>query len=197
MVLASRVALLSILACISSIANAELKLNVDYKFYSISPHHESEIIQELNSKSPIRKEGRVAHGITRVNLQWRPVMLPRSQACELTGIEAQLSLLYTLPQLELSTPNSELKTAFDTSYEVLHTHELGHGELAIQAAKAIESQLVGMTHSEGCAALEQQAIATAKQIYAHYKKMELEYDKLTDHGRQQSAVDTPIPAPNS
>lgn len=173
------------------------KVSVDYRFYSVSPNQLSDLRNELNTKSPIRKDGRVAHGITRVSLNWRPVMQPLANGCTVTAIEADLTLRYTLPQLELQAPNEPLQAQFDKNYDILHAHELGHGELAIQAANAIEQKIVGMKHAAGCEQLEQEAIATAKDIYAHYKKMELEYDKLTDHGRQQSAVDSPIPPSHS
>jgi len=186
-----------ILSTLSSVAIAQPKIKTDYQFYSISPTQLSEILGELNSKSPIRKEGRVAHGITRVSLQWRPVLQPVARGCKLTGVESDLTLRYTLPQLELREPNPTLETEFNKNYEILHAHELGHGELAIQAVNAIEKQLVGMTNPQNCELLEKNAIATAQEIYSHYKKMELEYDKLTDHGRAQSAIDTPIPAAQS
>jgi predicted secreted Zn-dependent protease len=186
-----------LLSTLSSAVIAQPNINTDYRFYSISPTNLSEILGELNSKSPIRKEGRVAHGITRVSLQWRPVLQPVARGCKLTSVESDLTLRYTLPKLDLLEPNPELQAEFDKSYEILHTHELGHGKLAIQAVNTIEKQLVGMTNPQGCELLEQNAITTAKEIYSYYKKMELEYDKLTDHGRAQSAIDTPIPAPQS
>lgn len=186
-----------ILGTLAAGAWATPQINVDYKFYTVSPSQLADLRNELNTKSPIRKDGRVAHGITRVSLNWRPVMQPLAKGCKVTAIESDLTLRYTLPKLELQKPDETLQAHFDKSYEILHAHELGHGELAVQAANAIEQQIVGMTHAAGCEQLEQEAIAAAKKIYSHYKKMELEYDKLTDHGRQQSAVDSPIPAPQS
>jgi|GEM_PF-2849267 len=175
----------AMLAAVSLQAQPEVR--VDYRFYSVSPQTYEDLKTELDANSPIRMGGRVAHGHTRINLQWRPIMIPSSSGCTVSRIDADLGLRYTLPQLELTHPNEELSARFAQSYDILHAHEIGHGNLAIEAAREIDRQLVGMGHSGSCAELEQQAIAIAGEIYKHYKEKELEYDRITDHGRNQHA----------
>lgn len=190
----SRAAALRLLTCItlgavlSPTLQAKPNVEVDYRFYTVSPHTYEDLKHELDSKSPIRQGDRVAHGHTRVNLKWQPVMQPGANGCVVTRIDANLGLRYTLPQLELLTPNDDLRAKFAESYEILHDHEIGHGKLAIEAAQEIDKQLVGMFTSGTCEELEKQAISAAGVIYREYKEKELEYDRLTDHGRNQNAL---------
>lgn len=167
--------------------HAQPQVKVDYRFYTVSPQTYEDLKQELDTNSPIRMGDRVAHGHTRINLQWRPIMIPSTAGCTVSRIDADLGLRYTLPKLALLQPDEELTARFAESYEILHVHELGHGHLAIEAAREIDRQLVGMSIEGSCAELEQQAIAVAGEIYKHYKEKELEYDRITDHGRNQHA----------
>lgn len=167
--------------------HAQPEVKVDYRFYTVSPQTYEDLKKELDANSPIRMGDRVAHGHTRINLQWRPIMMPSATGCTVSRIDADLGLRYTLPQLALAQPDEELSARFAESYEILHAHELGHGHLAIEAAREIDRQLVGMSAEGSCAELEQQAIAVAGEIYKHYKEKELEYDRVTDHGRNQHA----------
>lgn len=189
--------LASIALVAAASVHAQPEVRVDYRFYTVSPQSYEDLKTELDANSPIRMGGRVAHGHTRINLQWRPIMMPSSTGCTVSRIDASLGLRYTLPQLELAQPDEELSARFAESYDILHAHEIGHGNLAIEAAREIDRQLVGMSHSGSCAELEQQAIAIAADIYKHYKEKELEYDRITDHGRNQHAhVEAPLHASN-
>lgn len=172
----------------SSALHAKPNVEVDYRFYTVSPHNYADLKHELDSKSPIRQGDRVAHGHTRINLKWQPVMQPSANGCTVTRVDANLGLRYTLPQLQLASPNEDLRAKFAESYEILHEHEIGHGKLAIEAAQEIDRQLVGMFTSASCEDLEKQAISAASVIYKKYKEKELEYDRLTDHGRNQNAL---------
>jgi len=177
--------------------HAQPEVRVDYRFYTVSPQTYADLKAELDANSPIRMGDRVAHGHTRINLQWRPIMTPSSAGCTVSRIDADLGLRYTLPQLDLAHPDEELSARFAESYDILHAHEIGHGNLAIEAAREIDRQLVGMTHRGSCAELEQHAIALAGDIYKHYKEKELEYDRITDHGRNQQAhPEIPLHASN-
>ena len=179
--------LLSSTMLLSAALQAQPEVKVDYRYYTVSPQTYEDLKKELDANSPIRMGDRVAHGHTRINLQWRPIMTPSASGCTVSKIDADLGLRYTLPQLELAQPDEELSARFAESYDILLEHELGHGNLAIEAAREIDRQLVGMSHDGSCAELEQRAIAVAAEIYKNYKQKELEYDRVTDHGRKQHA----------
>src|SRR5690606_27831368 len=56
--------------------HAQPEVRVDYRFYTVSPQTYADLKAELDANSPIRMGDRVAHGHTRINLQWRPIMTP-------------------------------------------------------------------------------------------------------------------------
>jgi predicted secreted Zn-dependent protease len=68
----------------------------------------------------------------------------------------------------------------------LRVHELGHVAIASEAASAIEKSLAAMPQMASCAALESAANAAGYVLLEACKGRQMEYDRVTDHGRLQS-----------
>jgi predicted secreted Zn-dependent protease len=70
----------------------------------------------------------------------------------------------------------------------LQRHEDGHKEHALKAGRQIEAAVLAVKLPGNCEDLEVAANAAAQAIVAKYQGLDEEYDRKTDHGRNQGAT---------
>ena len=66
-------------------------------------------------------------------------------------------------------------------------HEKGHGAIAHQVAREIESELVGLVSEEGCDGLNSQSVRVVDEVMNRGEQRQREYDRMTLHGGTQGA----------
>jgi len=67
----------------------------------------------------------------------------------------------------------------------LQRHEDGHKEHGLKAGREIEAAVLAVKPASNCEDLESAANTAAQAIVSKYQALDEEYDRKTDHGRNQ------------
>ena len=81
-----------------------------------------------------------------------------------------------------------MKALWTKFLDALQRHENGHKEHAVKAGKEIEAAVLAVKPASNCEDLEASANAAAQAIEAKYQALDVEYDRKSDHGRNQGAT---------
>ncbi len=170
---------------LSFYSTAETKIFEEFQFYNVAPTSKSNLLETLNSSSPIKKNGKVYHGNTKYNIKWRFWWRSKDNKCAITKVETTLKLKYTMPQLRSANP--EIKTIWANWYPNLEKHEKGHGKLAKEIANEIDRKLLAISPEANCSALKISGNKLAYKLMDKLKKANKKYDSTTNHGETQNA----------
>lgn len=167
-------------------AQAEIVERIDYRYYAVDATADRPLYAALDAASPIRQNGRVFHGFTRWELNWRYRWDARGDGrCRITQISVKLDATVDLPQLRSGTDRQG--TAFATYLKALREHELGHVQIGREAAQAVERRISILPEMASCATLEQTANQTGYRTLAEFGDRDRQYDLTTGHGKTQGA----------
>ena len=81
-----------------------------------------------------------------------------------------------------------MKSRWTSFLEALRRHEEEHKEHGLKAAREIETVVLAVKPASNCEDLGAAANAAAEAIVAKYQALDEEYDRKTDHGRNQGAT---------
>ena len=129
--------------------------------------------------------GKVFHGYTKYNINWRFWWKFHGNQCVFTKVETTLKLKYTMPQLKSSKP--DVKAVWSNWYPNLEKHEKGHGELARDTANKIDKKLLSIPPKADCKILEKSGNKLAYKLMDELKVANKKYDTTTNHGETQMA----------
>jgi len=108
-----------------------------------------------------------------------------TDVCRIVDVSTSVNLTYTMPRA-ISLPRAEgLRRSYQGYYKALLLHEQGHGDIAIQAARAIEVQLRKIRKHRNCDGISRSADVKAREILRIYRAANRAYDRQTDHGFTQ------------
>lgn len=106
--------------------------------------------------------------------------------CGMTAVEVTLVTTTRLPRLRSAFDSSVMRqwAAFEPA---LHSHEMGHVEIAQAGAEEIEAALWATPAQRGCAATGRLAKTAADRLIKAIDSRQHDYDARTEHGRTQGA----------
>ncbi len=78
---------------------------------------------------------------------------------------------------------SSIRYSFGKYYELLFEHEKGHKKTGLLAAKKIEESLLLLGNFGSCKKLEILANRKGHEILKLFRKLDIEYDDKTGHGK--------------
>jgi predicted secreted Zn-dependent protease len=166
--------------------HSEVTEALRYTHYPVRSGPGLSLAQSINAASPIREHGRVFHGRTDWNIHWNYKWSPTPHGgCRITQVSTRVEATIKLPQLDSATPAQ--RERFASYLEALRRHELGHFDIARQAANSIDKQIAALPESGNCRALESAANAGGERTLNEYRQREVEYDASTQHGKTQGA----------
>ena len=165
--------------------SAKLVISESYQYYNVKANSVSGLTSAVNLASPIKNDGEIFHGLTEWSIQWRYKFLKTRSSCKLNQVETNLTLSYTMPQL--LTDKESVNQVWQLWYVNLHKHELGHGDLAKQVAKALNDSLIQLTEYDNCKRLEKDANQLGYDYLTQLNEQSAAYDKKTNHGETQGA----------
>jgi predicted secreted Zn-dependent protease len=123
------------------------------------------------------------------NIEWRPCLEPFGAGCRIGGVESVVNVTYTLPRwVDLARGEAPMRGKWRKYAESLYQHEKGHGQIALEVAHVIESQLVGLTDAADCGVVNAEAARRVEQAMRAGEAMQNAYDQETGHGTAQGAV---------
>ncbi len=163
--------------------SSEPEVNEITKTYDVKSNSIRNLLNTINHASPIKQNGLVYHGYTSTRVKWNYWWKQRRGYCKINRVKIKVTISYTLP--ELNTDSNDVKQVWAKYYPALLLHENGHGQIAIDAAKEIETKLLQLPGSHSCEQLSEQANASAKRILELAKPKHQDYDQKTEHGKTQ------------
>jgi predicted secreted Zn-dependent protease len=154
--------------------------------YTISGSTPSDLRSEMNSKGPRGNAGRVFDGYTRWYVTWRYRYNNFGNTCAITSVATSVTVTITLPDWDDEiTADNNTRSKWSRFLAALESHERGHRQLGIDAAKEIDRAISGMRGR--CDALEARVNEARYAILNKHRQLELDYDRDTDHGATQGA----------
>lgn len=174
------------LSCATLPAAAEVVEHLQQRSYPVSAAAEQRLYEAIDAASPIRQDGRVFHGYTRWDLNWRFATQARSDGrCRITSVFVELRITIDLP--ELREGSEAQRAAFAAYLPALREHEMGHAQNGRDAAAAIERRIFILPEMRSCIELNQQANQIGQQAVAEFQRRDVQYDQRTQHGKTQGA----------
>jgi predicted secreted Zn-dependent protease len=151
---------------------------------------------ELRTQLDLQSEIEQGDAYTDWQIQWRYDYARSADGCGLVSLTVSLDVTLTFPRWtppesaaphRPSVPVGELQEQWRAYLAALEVHEQGHEKLAAQAADEIVTALSSLPLYPSCAELERAADEAGERILEHYRQLELEYDRETEHGATQGA----------
>ena len=164
---------------------ADLKINEEFVYYSVTAKSKELLLSSLNTATPIRERGDIFHGNTQYYIKWRFWWRSFKNNCQFTKVNTHLKLIYTMPKLDSS--DKDVINVWNKWYPNLSIHEKGHGTLAIKTAKEIDNSLLSIGVRASCEQLEADANTLANKLMSELKAANKHYDIKTNHGESQNA----------
>lgn len=158
----------------------ELAYDVTEEFYPVR----GRTIRELAAQADQAEDGWTA--FTDWRTEWRYQWLDSGTSCELAGGDVELTARITYPRWR--PPDDAASSAvarWDRFMENLVTHELGHVTIALQAAAAIDDHFDSGSTEATCDELERATDDVAKQLHDRFERLNVRYDRVTEHGLAQ------------
>ena len=173
--------------CVASAqsTHATVTENLAYRFYDVHFIVGQSIAAAIFAASPIRDGGRTFHGYTKWHLSWRFTWRDNNATCTINKVNTAVTASITLPNF--ISPPANAKKVLDDYLIALRQHELGHFELAKDAAERIDTAIRTLPAMASCKLLESAANALGNRILEGVQRKEKQYDADTQHGKTQGA----------
>ena len=172
-----------------STAWAEPTVTVKTETYDIYGTTARELREQMILFGVTWRDGRKYDALTTWFTRWQYTWESGVYACEITGAQTSVEVLYRLPRWaneEEAAP--ALRNRWERYMANLMVHENGHKDLGIAAATEIEEAIRAMPAELTCKALETAANTLGEEILDKYRALEVDYDQKTGHGRTRGAV---------
>lgn len=164
-------------------------ISINHKYYDVTPTSTRNMLATLLQASPIVSNGKKFIGYTNWWVDWKYTTRNESGMCTVATVDTRVTITYTMPRLKDSIAIPPVvREKFATFHSRLMTHEEGHADHGIFAAREIDKALISLPRQGSCTALQALARQTADAIIEKYKQKDKDYDRLTGHGRTQGAV---------
>lgn len=164
-------------------------VSISHTYYDVTPTSPRNLLATLLKASPVTSDGKKFIGYTNWWVDWTYTTRNESGMCAVATVDTQVTITYTMPRLtdSIAIP-SAVRDKFVTFHARLMTHEEGHADHGIFAAREIEKAIISLPRHSSCASLSPLARQTADAIIDKYKQKDKDYDRLTGHGRTQGAT---------
>jgi predicted secreted Zn-dependent protease len=175
-----------LLLATSQTGMASVQQTLNYVYYPAAADGFSGLATILRRSTPIHSEGKEFFGDTVWRITWRfRWHYDADGSCRITESKTDVTGTITLPRLVNGT-TSQVKE-MDVFLAALRTHELGHFNIGIDAAGAIDRAILSLPTMRSCELLDSEANRVAKQILEEKRLTEKRYDATTEHGKLQGA----------
>ncbi|MFZ6873756.1 DUF922 domain-containing protein [Undibacterium sp. Di27W] len=182
----NKLILLSLLS-LSGLAQAEVIETVNYVTYTVKPEAGTSLSRAMITASPITEGDKKYRGHTQWDMHWNYTYDKASdlRTCKVKTVSVSLKATITLP--ELSSKDDKLIAQFKQYLPALKKHELGHLQIAREAAKKIERSLLAQPALASCELLKTALNANGRALTEEAKILNVQYDAQTRHGQTQGA----------
>jgi len=171
-----------ILLCLplSGIAQVLEKSQTDH--YAVDALTPLALRHQLTVRGPKDHKGQRFHGMTRSRLSWRYDKVVDKLGCRITAVQVNLNQRYTLPKwVNQAQAHFKWQKQWLSYHRALTIHEHHHGELARQAAREIDQQLLGLSKKK-CRSLQRKVKKMTTKIMRDLQEQNRHYDAVSWHG---------------
>lgn len=170
-------------------ADAAPELSETTIYYDVRGVTATDLRREINASRPADKDGWRFDAITNWKVSWRFRYNKTNLGCAIKGaVETAATVRYNLPNwVDANSAPADLRNRWQRYHAALVVHEHGHGAIAASAADDVLRAIDALGAFATCAALEQAAHRTGREIIERYARFDDDYDRRTDHGRTQGA----------
>ena len=169
-------------------AAAEPLVRMHTSYYYIDGPSATLLAAQLDQNGPVGSDGNHYAGRTRWDIQWKFRRQQQGATCSMKDAVVAVGIAQTLPRWRGEDKGAAaLKARWTKFVEALQRHEDGHKEHGLKAARQIEVAVLAVKPASNCEDLGAAANAAADAIVAKYQALDEDYDRNTDHGRNQGA----------
>lgn len=158
--------------------------------YEIEGKTAEELRQQMNQKGPIDShEKRRYDAITRWRFQYEYRYNYTANQCKITAAKVDIFITFTMPKWRnYNQASPELVERWNRYIRALQLHENGHKSHGIDAGIEMGKALSQIPSYVTCPLLKKAIQDRSEKIVKKYTQMDINYDKITGHGRTQSAI---------
>lgn len=169
--------------------SAEPLVRMHTSYYYIDGASATVLAAQLDQNGPVGADGQRYAGRTRWDIQWKFRHQQQGTACLIKDVAVAVGIAQTLPKWRGEHNGAPaLKARWTKFLDALQRHENGHKEYALKTGKEVEEAVLAVKPASNCEDLEASADAVAQAIESKYQALDAEYDRQSDHGRNQGAT---------
>ncbi|HEX7953263.1 MAG TPA: DUF922 domain-containing protein [Burkholderiales bacterium] len=158
-------------------------------YYYIDGPSATVLAAQLDQMGPAGSGGVRYAGRTRWDIDWKFRHEQKGTVCSMTQVAVAVGIAQTMPKWRGESKGAPaLKALWSRFIGALQRHENGHKEHGLQAGREIEAAVLATRPASNCEDLAASANAAAQAIIDKYKRLDEEYDRTTNHGRDQGAT---------
>jgi predicted secreted Zn-dependent protease len=170
-------------------AVGEPLVRVHTSYYYIDGTSAAVLAAQLDQKGPVGSDGHHYAGKTRWDIQWRFRHEQQGTRCVMKDVAVAVGIAQTLPKWRGESRGAGgLKALWSKFTDALQRHEDAHKAHGMNAGKEIEAAVLAVKPASNCEDLEMAGNTAAQAIVTKYQGLDEEYDRTTDHGRNQGAT---------
>jgi predicted secreted Zn-dependent protease len=148
----------------------------------------SELRGQMHRLGPMNKWGRHCDAYTDWYVSWAFRRSQSGDGCRSTDVKLKLDVKQTLPKWKIpSAPDEGLVDRWNAFIKALQAHEDGHKEFGLRAASEILQKISALPVSANCEEMVRAANKAGDDVLDKYRKVEIAYDRETNHGETQGA----------
>jgi predicted secreted Zn-dependent protease len=160
-----------------------------YEYYEIKGNTEKELRGQMCRNGCTVNDGKRYDSVTswRWKLNYGYDRTP--QACTAESFNVALVIIYRYPKwVQSDGAPQPLVDKWDGFMKNLVTHEIGHRDLAVEAAAELSRVLAALPPAHSCADLDREVQALGRERMEKLNADQKSYDETTVHGKSQGAV---------
>ena len=165
-------------------------VRIHYNYYPISGSTATALRSQMSRLGPLSKvEGRSYDANTDWYVQWSYHRTMTRTGCAIASVTGSVDITFTLPQWNSPTGTSRsLLSEWNRYLVALQAHEDGHKENGIAASRGVMNALNRLPTYASCQQLETAANWAIDRVIQQAHQQDINYDRVTHHGRTQGAV---------
>ena len=165
------------------------EITEEHEYYDVSGATPEEIRRQMTKHGTKWDDGKTYDAVTTWDIKYRYDTTREGGGCYVTSAKTKIGIVFRYPRFtpQADTPESVLNR-WNSYMNNLQAHEIGHRDLAVDAAHEISESLSAMAGFNTCREADKAVTAVAREKLGRMKQAQIDYDATTRHGATQGAV---------
>lgn len=165
------------------------EITEEHEYYDVSGATPQEIRRQMTKNGTKWDDGETYDSVTTWDIKYRYDTSREGNGCYVTSAKTKIGIVFRFPRFtpQADTPDS-IRNRWNSYMNNLQAHEMGHRNLAVDAAHEISESLSAMGGFSSCREADKAVAAVAEEKLSRMKKAQIDYDATTRHGATQGAV---------